>query len=108
MNDSMWLGGLFVVSLLFGLFTGGMFIDMIMSIRSNTTAIDKLKHQYGEKRPFCVNLEEVFGEPASIRWVLPCYTVESERNPPTVGGVGRGGEEGVRLMDGGENDTSMA
>eukprot|EP00123_Amoebidium_parasiticum_P014673 comp22592_c2_seq1/m.34616 comp22592_c2_seq1/g.34616 ORF comp22592_c2_seq1/g.34616 comp22592_c2_seq1/m.34616 type:complete len:292 (-) comp22592_c2_seq1:27-902(-) len=79
-SDIVFLAILAFEALLFGLFTIGMFFDMMCNIRSNTTAVDKLRNQYGEKRTFMSGVREICGEPASFRWFLPMCPVPSEED----------------------------
>jgi len=61
----------FVEAVLFVLFTGCMGADQFEAISKNTPYIDRLQGKRGKARPISLNLQDVFGEPLSLRWLLP-------------------------------------
>ncbi len=62
-------------AILFGLFTSIMCCDQMSSIISNTTYIETLQGRRDrnekDKKSWKENVKTVFGEPLSIRWLLP-------------------------------------
>jgi hypothetical protein len=63
----------FVEALVFGLFTLIMMFDQFSAIFENTPGIDALQNKKGERRGRYDSLIAVFGEPLSLRWLLPFH-----------------------------------
>lgn len=71
-GDAVFLVGLLVEGILFGLFTMCMLVDQSETITSNQTQIDRLKN---ERHDIQEEINEVFGTPAKskchVSWFLP-------------------------------------
>ena len=71
-DHMLYVLGLFVESMLFGLFTLCMLGDQLSALQSNQTSIDKLKNQKHEVK---VEVNEVCGTPMEMRfnwlWFVP-------------------------------------
>ena len=61
----------FVEALVFGLFCVIMMADQLTAILDNTPGIDALQHRPGQRKGRYDALQAVFGEPLSLRWLLP-------------------------------------
>lgn len=57
--------------IIFGSFTFVMLIDQYYGIKTNTTGIEFLKGQKGEKKSFEESLKEIFGRRFSYLWFFP-------------------------------------
>jgi len=62
---------IFLVAIVFGLFTMIMFFDQVWNIVSNSTGIDNLKGDLAPARPWKDSMQEVMGTTPSWRWLLP-------------------------------------
>jgi len=67
----------FIEALVFGLFVIIMFVDQVSAIISNTPYIDQLQNKMSKTKHSKYRLlRQVFGEPLSIRWLLPLAQTE--------------------------------
>ena len=60
-----------VLAIFFAIFVVAMACDQYEGAVTNTTAIESMKAWEEQQRSLSAGLEEVFGEPFSLRWLLP-------------------------------------
>ncbi|KNC82058.1 hypothetical protein, variant [Sphaeroforma arctica JP610] len=70
-SDLGYLGGVCFEGLLFGLFTCGMMIDVLTSLGSNTSTIDRMNNRFGAKRTCRDGIEDACGGALSWSWLWP-------------------------------------